>query len=137
MKIFLLAFILLTASPLSAENTDFTGWMTQENLDNYFDVLNNSEKHSTYFDPGKRITTAEGRWNKNKIEYRVKIGDTPKHKKSWWFWWINQSLEEFTQKIKKHEKSEFQLIYAQSFITPDGSSHYQGVWYKEDEKISK
>jgi hypothetical protein len=32
--------------------------------------------------------------------------------------------------MKEYEKAGFKLIHAQSFLIPDGTSRYQGVWHK-------
>jgi hypothetical protein len=66
----------------------------------------------------------------SQVEYRVKIGDLPKNKAHAWFWWRNQQYASFIQKLKEYEKTGFKLAYAQSFLIPDGTSRYQGVWHK-------
>ncbi len=113
-----------------ADEEKFTGWMTHIDLDSYFEILNNGDKNSNYFDKGHRIMAVEGRMKATQVEYRVKIGDTPKNKAHLWFWWVNQQYASFIQKMNEYEKKGFKLVYAQSFIDQEGASHYQGVWHK-------
>jgi len=134
MKILTLITLLFITPVQATEDVPFTGWMTQADLDSYFKILNNGQKNTSYFDQGKRITAVEGRWKNDVVQYRVKIGDTPKSNINWWFWWVNQNHDSFVKKMLEYEKDKFQLIYAQSFIMPDGTSRYQGVWFKTKAK---
>lgn len=127
-KIILLTFLYLTPA-IAIESDTFSGWMTQDSLDNYFQVLNNGDTDSTLFDNGYRINAVEGRLKKNTVEYRVKIGKSPADN-NLWFWWINQSNEDFIKKLKHYDEDKFRLVFAQSFLMHDGSSRYQGVWHK-------
>ena len=124
------AMVLCFSASAIADEEKFTGWMTLVDLDNYFEVLNNGDKNSNYFEKGHRITAVEGRLKGGDIEYRVKIGDLPKNKAHAWFWWRNQQYASFIQKMKEYEKTGYKLAHAQSFLMPDGSSRYQGVWHK-------
>ncbi len=125
-----IAIILCFSASAIADEGRFTGWMTLVDLDNYFEVLNNGDTNSNYFEKGHRITAVEGRLNGNQIEYRVKIGDLPKNQAHAWFWWRNQTYAAFIQKMKEYENTGFKLAHAQSFLMPDGTSRYQGVWHK-------
>ncbi len=128
--IIVIAIVLYFSASVIADEGKFTGWMTHIDLDSYFEVLNNGDTNSNYFEKGHRITAVEGRLNGSQIEYRVKIGDLPKNKAHAWFWWRNQQYAAFIQKMKEYEKAGFKLAHAQSFLMPDGSSRYQGVWHK-------
>lgn len=129
MKILIILSFLYLSPAIASEDDAFSGWMNKSDLDNYFKILNYDKKHTNYFDQGKRVNAVEGRWENNEVQYRVKTGSTPKTK-HWWFWWLNQDINSFVKKMNKYEKDKFQLVYAQSFILPDGTSRYQGVWHK-------
>jgi hypothetical protein len=131
--IILIAMVLCFSASAIADEGKFTGWMTPVDLDNYFEVLNNGDTNSNYFEKGLRITAVEGRLNGSQVEYRVKIGDLPKNKAHAWFWWRKQTYAAFIQKMQEYEKAGFKLAHAQSFLMPDGTSRYQGVWYKGHE----
>jgi hypothetical protein len=105
--------------------------MNHIDLDNYFFVLNNGDDETSFFEKGHRITALEGRWNNNQVEYRVTYGDS-KGSAHWW-WWMNQPYESFVKKLKMYEKKGAQLVYSQSFLMPDGTARYQGVWNDLDE----
>jgi len=136
MKIFIILTFLYLVPAIASEDDSFSGWMNESDLDNYFQILNNDKGYTNYFDQGKRVNAVEGRWKNSIVQYRVKTGNTPKTN-NWWFWWVNQDLNSFVQKINKYEKDKFQLVYAQSFILPDGTSRYQGVWHKTDDNKTK
>lgn len=128
-------FLLTLLLPLQAlAETSFSGWMNEKDLNAYFNILNNNDQNSSIFDQGKILSAVEGRWHNNTQEYRVKITDSPDNTQYTWYWWINQQQSAFLQKIKQYEASRFKLISAQSFTMPDGSSRYQGIWYREQWK---
>jgi tetratricopeptide (TPR) repeat protein len=129
MRISLFVWVLLVSYSVFAKAEDFTGWMTKSDLDSYFEILNKADTESSYFDKGHWISAVEGRWNGEETEYRVIIEDSPNRPFKWW-WWFGQSQDAFVRKIKKYEKSRTSLVYAQSFLMPDGSARYQGVWLK-------
>lgn len=121
--------LILTSSAIMADNV-FTGGMKSEDLDRYFEVLNLDDKETSYFEKEHWITAAEGRWTGRDVEYRVMVGDTPQDKAHGWVWWINQDRSSFNQKVEQYEKEGYYLVYAQSFLMPDSSARYQGVWHK-------
>ncbi len=129
-KKLILIIALCFSMSVIADEEKFTGWMTHIDLDNYFEVLNNGDKNSNYFDKGHRIIAVEGRMKATQVEYRVKIGDTQKNKAHLWFWWVNQKYASFIHKMNEYEKKGFKLVYAQSFIDQEGTARYQGVWHK-------
>jgi hypothetical protein len=102
--ILLITFFVSTIA-FSHDDDEFSGWMNHTGLDNYFFVLNNGDEETSFFEKGHRITALEGRWNNNQVEYRVTYGDSKGAK----------------------------LVYSQSFLMPDGTARYQGVWDDLDE----
>ncbi|MEH6448451.1 MAG: hypothetical protein V7765_07260 [Oleispira sp.] len=46
---------------------------------------------------------------------------------------MNQPYESFVKKLEMYEKKGAQLVYSQSFLMPDGTARYQGVWENLDE----
>lgn len=130
MKILLAITALIYSSIIFADKNEFSGWMTQKGLDNYFEVLNNGDRNSSYFDNGHLVIAAQGRWYEKQINYRVKTASIDEQNISQWYWWINQSHNAFIKKMKLYEEQGLKLVSAQSFLMPDGSARYQGVWHK-------
>ena len=127
MKSTVAIFFLLLSSISVADDDNFSGWMKKRDLDSYFEILNKGDTKSNYFDKGHWIRAVEGRWNGYEVEYRVIIADSPDAPFEWW-WWINQKHRDFAEKMKQYEKMGATLIDAQSFLMPDGTALYQGVW---------
>jgi hypothetical protein len=131
MRIIILLITFFISSVAFSHDEKFSDWMNHIDLDNYFFVLNNGDDETSFFEKGHRITALEGRWNNNQVEYRVTYGDS-KGSAHWW-WWMNQPYESFVKKLKMYEKKGAQLVYSQSFLMPDGTARYQGVWNDIDE----
>lgn len=132
MRIIILLITFFTSSIAFSHNEGFSEWMNNTDLENYFFVLNNGDDKTSFFEKGHRITALEGRWNNNQAEYRVIYGDLPKGSAYWW--WMNQPYESFVKKLKEYEKKGAKLVYSQSFLMPDGTARYQGVWDNLDQK---
>lgn len=129
-KILIFIFLIgIFKSAIADEN--FTSWMKQSDLDNYFEVLNDFDENDDFFAKGHWITAVEGRWHKANFEYRVKYANTPSKKYSW-YWWLNQDFASFSAKLLKYNQDGFRLVYAQSFKSTTGELRYQAVWHKDD-----
>jgi hypothetical protein len=131
MKIIILLITFFISSIAFSHDEEFSDWVNHTGLENYFFVLNNGDEETSFFEKGHRITALEGRWNNNEAEYRVTYGDS-KDSVRWW-WWMNQPYESFVKKLEKYEKKGARLVYSQSFLMPDGTARYQGVWNSIDE----
>jgi hypothetical protein len=130
MKIIILITFFISSIAFSHDE-EFSDWVNHTCLENYFFVLNNGDEETSFFEKGHRITALEGRWNNNEAEYRVTYGDS-KDSVRWW-WWMNQPYESFVKKLEMYEKKGARLVYSQSFLMPDGTARYQGVWDSLDE----
>jgi hypothetical protein len=133
MRIIILLITFFISSIAFSHDEEFSNWMNHTGLDNYLFVLNNGDKETSFFEKGHRITALEGRWKNNQVEYRITYGDTPKDSAHWWWWWMNQPYDSFVKKLEKYEKEGAKLVYSQSFLMPDGTARYQGVWHKVDD----
>jgi hypothetical protein len=129
MRIIILLVTFFISSIALPHDKGFSGWMNDTGLDDYFFVLNNGDQKTNFFEKGHRITALEGRWHNNQIEYRVAYGDSPAGSAPWW-WWMSQPYESFIKKLETLEKKGAKLVYSQSFLMPDGTARYQGVWHK-------
>lgn len=83
---------------------------------------------------GHWIAAVEGRWEKGAPEFRIRIGDTPAGQRYWWYWWFNQSREDFNRHIHRLSDDGFTLVYSNKFQWPDGSERFSGVWHKTEPK---
>lgn len=111
-----------------SKRISFTSWMSYESLDDYFNSLNNHDPDSNYFSKGNWLIAVDGRWNGENAEYRVSLAKKPKE--AFWWWWVNQTEVLFDKKIKEYQDKGAKLVYTQSFLMPDGTKRYQGVWHK-------
>ncbi len=127
----IISLFLITSA--QADDKEFTSWMKKSDLDSYFQVLNNFDEDNDFFAKGYWITAVEGRWHKGNFEYRVKYGNGPSRKYSW-YWHINQDYNDFSQKSDGYNNRGFRLVYAQSFQSATGELRYQSVWHKDDYK---
>lgn len=119
----ILFLLLIISSNVYCSDSNFSAWMTNDDLSNYLDIIKESQYKSTPY----IIHAVQGRSFKDKDQYRVIVTNKKSYIKSWW-WWRGQDLEAFTQKMKDYEIKGAHLFYAQSFTNSSGKILYQGVW---------
>jgi hypothetical protein len=115
-------------------NKDFTPWMTGAELQKFCDDhdTNPPGGHPNFWDQGHWIDAVEGRWHDGIPEYRVRYSASPKGKGGylWWYWYFNQDQQSFSSHVHELADQGFTLLDPNSFVRPDDTRRYQGVWHK-------
>jgi len=111
------------------EFTGFTEWMTPPELDAHIRLLNAGHKES-FWDRGHWIIAAEGRWENGTHEFRIAYDKSPPEGEFNWKYKINQTQEAYTKALDQNALEGYTLISSQSFIRPDDTKRYQGVWHQ-------
>ena len=116
----------------------FTPWMRPQVFSAHLQERETKrEDGKNFWARGHWITAVEGRWREGAPEYRIKIGDTPVDRRHWWYWWFNQSPEDFNRHLHRLSDDGFTLVYSNSFRWPDGSVRYSGVWHKIEPPLNR
>lgn len=109
----------------------FTPWMNYKKMQAFLDPLEKkNDKNKNFWDRGHWLSAVEGRWENGEPQFRLKIVESPKGKKCWWFWWFNQDQESYNKHIHRLSDEGFRLVSDNSFAWPDGSRRYSGVWHR-------
>ena len=113
-------------------NAGFTPWMPLEELNHWQTQFDTTPPggHPNYWDKGHWMTAVEGRWHEGIPQYRVRYGPVPDGYDTAWYWYINQDQASFTAHINQLEDDGFVLVDPNSFLRPDDTRRYQGVWHK-------
>ena len=129
--------LLLFAAYLWRRDRGFTPWMKAREFSQFLkqnEIKDSSGKN--FWDRGKWIEAAQGRWKNGYPEYRIRIGSTPKDSRHWWYWWYGVNGSYVEQQIEKLSGDGFQLVQCQHYRRPGGRSVYQAVFHKV-EKVGK
>lgn len=113
-------------------NKDFTPWMSHDDLDRFlvqFDTVPPGG-HPNYWDNGHWIDAVEARWHDGIPEYRIRYGPIPQGYSGAWYWYINQDQTSFSIHVHEFADRGFVLLDPNSYLRPDNSRRYQGVWHK-------
>ena len=113
-------------------NKDFTPWMSLAELNTWqkqFDT-NPPGGHPNYWDQGHWMNAVEGRWHDGIPQYRVRYGPVPDGYDGAWYWFINQDQASFSSHVHELADAGFVLMDPNSFLRPDDTRRYQGVWHK-------
>ncbi len=113
-------------------NKGFTPWMTGAELGIFLSQFDTDPPggHPNYWDDGHWIDAVEGRWHDGVPQYRLRYGDAPKDAPHWWYWYFNQSQEDYSRHVHEFADQGFTLLDPNSFLRPDDARRYQGVWHK-------
>jgi hypothetical protein len=114
-------------------NAGFTPWMSRPELDHFLSQYDTVPPggHPNYWDKGHWINAVEGRWHGGVAQYRIRYGPVPRPNKGiWWYWYINQPQETFTEHVNELGDDGFVLLDPNSCVWPDGTRRFQGVWHK-------
>ncbi len=113
-------------------NAGFTPWMSHADLDQFLSQYDSTPPggHPNYWDKGHWINAVEGRWHNGIPEYRIRYGTVPPHRARWWYWYLNQDQESYSRHVHELADQGFTLLDPNSFLRPDGTRRYQGVWQK-------
>ena len=112
-------------------NVGFTPWMSRPDLDQFMTRFASKAPggHPDYWDKGHWIDAVEGRWHDGIPQYRIKYSAVPADCNGEWFWYINQGQDSFTDLVHKLADQGMVLLDPNSFLRPDNSRRYQGVWH--------
>lgn len=113
------------------EARKFTPWMTYAEMRDFLAPLDAKDAdHKNYWDRGHWLTAVEGRWTDGVPQFRLKRGEVPAGKKTAWYWWYNQSPEDFHRHLHELSDQGFTLVHQNKFVWPDGTFRYSGVWHR-------
>ena len=119
-------------------NRDFTPWMTGAELDKFCADHEGQppNNHPNFWDKGHWVEAVEGRWHNGVPQYRVRVEKSPKGKGGyyWWYWYFNQDQQSFSLHVHELADKGFTLLDPNSFLRPDDTRRYQGVWHKVQTK---
>ncbi len=113
-------------------NSSFTPWMSRPDLDQFlaqFDT-NPPGGHPNYWDDGHWIDAVEGRWHDGIPQYRIRYSAVPNGFHAEWYWYINQDQQSFSTHVHELADKGLVLLDPNSFLRPDDTRRYQGVWHR-------
>jgi len=119
-------------------NRGFTTWMSLAEL-NQWQVQFDTKPpggHPNYWDKGHWMTAVEARWHDGIPQYRVRYGPVPEGYDGAWLWYINQDQASFSSHVHELADEGFILLDPNSYLRPDDTRRYQGVWHKLFKKKS-
>jgi hypothetical protein len=113
-------------------NKDFTPWMSLAELNHWQQQFDTTPPggHPNYWDKGHWMNAVEGRWHEGIPQYRVRYGPVPDGYDGAWYWYINQDQASFSSHVHELADAGFVLMDPNSFLRPDDTRRYQGVWHK-------
>ncbi len=113
-------------------NKDFTPWMSLSELNHWEEQFDTNPPggHPNYWDKGHWMNAVEARWHDGIPQYRVRYGPVPEGYDAAWYWYINQDQASFTAHVHELADQGFVLLDPNSYLRPDDSRRYQGVWHK-------
>lgn len=110
---------------------DFTPWMSHAELDDYLKQFDTNPPggHPNYWDKGHWINAVEGRWQDGIPQYRISYGDAANDHYYTWYWYLNQDQLSYSYHVHEFADKGFVLLDPNSFLRPDDTRRYQGVWH--------
>jgi len=119
-------------------NRDFTPWMSLSELNEWQKQFDTTPPggHPNYWDNGHWMNAVEARWHEGIPQYRVRYGPVPEGYDAAWYWYINQDQASFSAHVHALADQGFVLLDPNSYLRPDDSRRYQGVWHKLFKKKS-
>jgi Bacterial tandem repeat domain 1 len=115
-----------------AANKGFTPWMSLSELNQWqvqFDTTPPGG-HPNYWDKGHWMNAVEARWHEGIPQYRVRYGPVPEGFDGAWYWYANLDQATFSAHVHELADKGFVLCDPNSYLRPDDSRRYQGVWHK-------
>ncbi len=76
------------------------------------------------------MTAVQARWHDGIPQYRVRYGPVPEGYDAAWYWYINQDQASFSSHVHEFADKGFVLLDPNSYLRPDDTRRYQGVWHK-------
>ena len=110
----------------------FTPWMSLAELNDWQKQFDTTPPggHPNYWDQGHWMNAVEARWHEGIPQYRVRYGPVPEGYEAAWYWYINQDQASFSSHVHELADRGFVLMDPNSYLRPDDSRRYQGVWHK-------
>ena len=137
--VLVLLFLGVGAWKCHEANKGFTPWMSSAELDKFlvqFDT-NPPGGHPNYWDKGHWIDAVEARWHKGIPQYRIKYSAVPQGYNWEWYWYLNQDQKSFSHHVHEFADKGMVLLDPNSFLRPDDTRRYQGVWHLLKPKVKK
>jgi hypothetical protein len=120
-------------------NKGFTPWMTGAELNKFCAGFDTTPPggHPNFWDKGHWIDAVEGRWHEGVPQYRLKYSDSPhgSGRYLWWYRYYNMDQQSYSRLVHELADQGFTLLDPNSFLRPDDSRRYQGVWHKVQTKL--
>ena len=111
-----------------------TEWMEQNEFNALLAQLEKKTDGKNYWDQGHWVDAVDGQAENGSVQYKITYSTVPTNKTYYWYWWFNQTQEDFNTHLQRLTKDGFVLVHYQSFEHPDGSRKFQGVWHKVIDK---
>ena len=118
-------------------NKDFTPWMSHAELDDFLKQFDTNPPggHPNYWDKGHWINAVEARWHDGIPQYRIRYGETPQDFHCSWYWYLNQDQQSFSNHVHEFADQGYILLDPNSYLRPDDTRRYQGVWHRVNSRI--